>query len=173
MTLTYLVLIFCGTFTGLTTGWREFVIDSPATDSGTKEHMKNSFLSRLALSGLMALILLSPSLMRAGTITPPDPASICNLVANCGFETGDFTDWTITGDDTFSFVESSGDTGYPAHSGNFFALLGPVDADSFLSQSLTTVAGHPLHFAVVPVERWRNSQRFRRRGQWDDPVQYD
>jgi hypothetical protein len=113
--------------------------------------MKNyscSFLSRLALPGLMSLILLSSALMRAGTITPPDPASICNaiagnLVANCGFETGDFTDWTITGDDTFVFVESSGDTGYPAHSGNFFALLGPVDADSFLSQSLTTVAGHP------------------------------
>jgi PEP-CTERM motif len=77
----------------------------------------------------------------------PDPPSICgaiagNLVANCGFETGDFTDWTITGDSFFVTVEPSGNNGYPAHSGNFFALLGPVGTDSFLSQSLATVAGH-------------------------------
>jgi len=122
-----------------------------------REHMKNcscSFLSRLALPGLMSLILLSPAIARADvkTVQPsasgsPDPASVCdaiagNLVANCGFETGNFTNWTISGDPTFVSVEASGIDGYPAHSGNFFALLGPVGADSFLSQLLTTVAGH-------------------------------
>src|SRR5262249_32864612 len=115
----------------------------------------SAFLSRLALPGLMSLILLSPAIARADvtkTVQPSplgsaDPASICdaiagNLVANCGLETGNFTNWTITGNPTFVSDEPSGTLGYPAHSGNFFALLGPVGDDSFLSQSLTTVAGH-------------------------------
>ena len=61
-----------------------------------------------------------------------------NLVANCGFETGDFTSWTQGGNPGFTGV-----TGSPyAHSGNFGAYLGPVGSDGILmSQTLATTAG--------------------------------
>jgi len=57
-----------------------------------------------------------------------------NLVANPGFETGDFTGWNLLGNDTrsdHSFV--SGPTSYPAwnewlpRSGDHFAALGAVE----------------------------------------------
>jgi hypothetical protein len=53
-----------------------------------------------------------------------------NLIANCGFETGDFTGWTLTGNTGFTSVS----TGY-AWSGTYGAQLGPVGSDGFLSQS--------------------------------------
>jgi hypothetical protein len=66
--------------------------------------------------------------------SPAWSQSICdgvsgNLVTNCGFETGDFTGWTLSGDTTFMGVSSS-----YANSGNFGAFLGPVGSDSSLSQ---------------------------------------
>jgi len=66
--------------------------------------------------------------------SPAWSQSICdgvsgNLVANCGFETGDFTGWTLGGDTTFMGVSGS-----YANSGNFGAFLGPVGSDSSLSQ---------------------------------------
>jgi hypothetical protein len=68
--------------------------------------------------------------------------SICdgtagNLVANCGFETGDFTAWTLTGNTGFTGVTGGG----YANSGNFGAFFGQVGSDGFLSQTLPTVAG--------------------------------
>jgi hypothetical protein len=68
--------------------------------------------------------------------------SICdnttgNLVLNCGFETGDFTGWALTGN-----VGYTGVTGSYANSGNFGAYFGAVGSDGYLSQTLlTTVAG--------------------------------
>jgi len=80
------------------------------------------------------------------TPTPgTDPPSICdgisgNLVANCGFETGTFADWTL-GSNTSYF----GVSGEYAHSGNYGAYLGAVVASfsggNQLSQALTTTAG--------------------------------
>ncbi|MGA3316910.1 MAG: PEP-CTERM sorting domain-containing protein [Candidatus Korobacteraceae bacterium] len=52
-----------------------------------------------------------------------------NLVVNCGFETGDFTGWTLGGDASFMGVSGSF-----ANSGNFGAFLGPEGSDSSLSQ---------------------------------------
>ena len=65
-----------------------------------------------------------------------------NLVQNGGFETGDFTDWTLNGNTSDSYVESGASF---AHSGNDSAQLGD-NGNSFgyggsLSQSLTTTAG--------------------------------
>jgi hypothetical protein len=55
---------------------------------------------------------------------------------NGGFETGDFSGWTVSGNTGFTSVSSS-----RARSGNFGASLGPVGSDGFLSQTLQTVPG--------------------------------
>jgi len=60
-----------------------------------------------------------------------------NLVQNSGFETGDFTGWTWTGNTGATFVG----TGNYAHSGTYGAALGPVGSDGYLSQNLSTVVG--------------------------------
>jgi hypothetical protein len=62
-----------------------------------------------------------------------------NLVANPGFETGDFTGWTQFGDTSFTAVDSGFDGVFP-HSGNFQAHFGPF-ADGGINQALTGPAG--------------------------------
>jgi hypothetical protein len=52
-----------------------------------------------------------------------------NLVQNCGFETGDFTGWTQSGNTGFTSVST-----FYAFSGNYGAQLGPVGSDGFLTQ---------------------------------------
>jgi hypothetical protein len=65
------------------------------------------------------------------------PAS-AGPVFNGGFETGDFTGWTLTGDTSFSFVVS--DPPVP-QSGTFGASFGPFGTTGGISQTLATVAG--------------------------------
>jgi len=74
--------------------------------------------------------------MVALSAIPSAAQSICdgtagNLVLNCGFETGDFTSWTLTGNTGFTDVINSGSF---VNSGTFGAELGPVGSDGFLSQ---------------------------------------
>jgi PEP-CTERM motif len=54
---------------------------------------------------------------------------------NGGFETGDFTGWTQTGDTSFSGVDA-----FAAQSGSFGAFFGPEDAGG-IAQTFTTAAG--------------------------------
>ena len=57
-----------------------------------------------------------------------------NLVANCGFETGDFTGgWSLTGNTGFTGVSSSAPYVF---SGTYGAQLGPIGSDGFLTQDL-------------------------------------
>jgi hypothetical protein len=68
-----------------------------------------------------------------------------NLVTNCGFETGDFTGWAISGNTTNPGGNYYGVDGFDANSGNFGAymsqdLLGTGSTVN-LSQTLATVAG--------------------------------
>jgi hypothetical protein len=79
--------------------------------------------------------------------------SICdgtphNLVSNCGFESGDFASWTLSGNDVpgelgnLYGVEGTDPFGPDPHSGNFQAFFDDQFADpTTLSQNLTTIAG--------------------------------
>lgn len=61
-------------------------------------------------------------------------AAAGNLVANCGFETADFSNWVQSGDPSFTTV-----SGVP-HSGTFADITGPVDDLGFIAQTLSTTA---------------------------------
>jgi hypothetical protein len=60
-----------------------------------------------------------------------------NLVLNPGFETGNFDDWTRSG----NLGATAVNTGGYAHSGTYGAALGPVGSDGFLTQDITTIPG--------------------------------
>jgi hypothetical protein len=60
------------------------------------------------------------------------------LVLNGGFETGDFTDWTLSNDNSQSKVLASAYNMSP-HSGSYFAALGAQNSLGYLSQTLPTV----------------------------------
>jgi formylglycine-generating enzyme required for sulfatase activity len=61
------------------------------------------------------------------------------LALNGGFETGDFTNWTLSGDTSDTFVDKGFYTA--PHSGNFEAALGTGGAVGHLSQTLSTSPG--------------------------------
>lgn len=82
------------------------------------------------------------------------PVSICNavatnLVANCGFETGDFTSWTLSGNDvpmelgSLYGVEGTDPLdGIPPNSGSDQAYFADLDANATtLSETLPTIPG--------------------------------
>ncbi len=62
-----------------------------------------------------------------------------NLVLNGDFETGDFTNWTLSGDTTWIFVDDG--SGIPPLSGKYEAALETWDAPGYLSQTLSTTPG--------------------------------
>jgi hypothetical protein len=81
--------------------------------------------------------------------------SICdavtgNLVANCGFETGDFTNWNvangftmISGNGNLSLVGPTGN----ANSGDYFAALGAFGSNGDISQTITDAPGQTYTFS--------------------------
>ena len=76
-------------------------------------------------------------------------AAQANIVTNPGFETGDFTGWTLSGDTSFTFVEE----GFFPHSGSFSAFLGTLGSTGSITQTLATTAG-----ASYDIEFWLNSE---------------
>jgi PEP-CTERM motif-containing protein len=64
-----------------------------------------------------------------------------NIVSNCGFETGDFTDWTQSGNTGFTGVSNVATDPVDVHSGDWGAFFGPVDSLGFIAQDLLTTLG--------------------------------
>src|SRR5436190_16371503 len=58
-----------------------------------------------------------------------------NLVVNGGFETGDFSGWTLTGNTVFSGVECPGSA--LVFEGNCDAFFGPTGSTGGITQTLT------------------------------------
>ena len=91
------------------------------------------------------------SLPKSAAATP----SICdaiprNLIVNCGFEIGNFPSlrgWTQSGNISSTFASGPGFNDGPVNdpnSGNFFAFLGPIGSDGFLSQTFADTTGQRL-----------------------------
>ena len=98
--------------------------------------MKTPILVCLA-SVALALTITSAS------ATPMTP--ITNIVANGGFETGDFTGWNNGGNRGVDMDS--------AHSGTFGAFMGLTEGDTVISQDLNTTAGalYDLSFFLQAV----------------------
>lgn len=69
-------------------------------------------------------------------------AQAANLIVNGGFETGDFTGWTVVENNTG--VETTGYDGLYPHSGTYFAALGNVGCCGTISQTVSDTAGEAL-----------------------------
>lgn len=59
-----------------------------------------------------------------------------NLLLNSEFSTGDFTDWTLTGNPGYISIITS-----PVHSGTYAASFGAVGSLTYLSQTVTDTVG--------------------------------
>jgi hypothetical protein len=98
----------------------------------------------LFTSGILALLCCA---------APGFASSLCdgvagNLVANCGFETGDFTGWTVLNNDGNTAVEPN--SFYPpgSNSGEFFAALGDAaTTPTTIEQTFNDTAGSTLTFS--------------------------
>ena len=93
---------------------------------------------------------LAATVLGAATLSGQAYAST-NLIMNGGFETGDFTDWTLSGSSSDAAVVTSGN--YTPLSGSYYAdLKTPGNAAGYLEQSYSDVANQTYNITF-----WYNS----------------
>jgi hypothetical protein len=68
------------------------------------------------------------------------------LVQNGGFETGDLTDWSLTGNTGFFNIEPNS-YGYGAHTGDYYVYFGEVGSEGLLSQTVADTVGGTYDFS--------------------------
>ncbi|HYR56231.1 MAG TPA: hypothetical protein VEM39_08935 [Myxococcaceae bacterium] len=92
-----------------------------------------SFLAQAGKVTVKALPSKSGAVNGIGSICDNVPG---NLVANCGFETADFTSWAQSGNLAYTGVDTSS-----ANSGMYGGFFGPIGDLGFITQTLPTTAG--------------------------------
>ena len=80
-----------------------------------------------------------------GLLTAPW-ASAASIVLNGGFETGNFNNWTLSGNTSFGVGVCLVNSNFQGsictvHSGSYAAMFGPSGSLGYISQTLTTVTG--------------------------------
>ena len=125
------------------TSWNwNFGDGSTSTNENTLHVYTNAgtFLSSLVATNNLGVAVpgSGPSITAELSSANPQPSS--GLVLNGGFEIGDFTGWTLTGD-LYAFVDDGSHSGTMPYSGNYEAELGTLSSSGQLSQTLFTVAG--------------------------------
>ncbi|MES2391130.1 MAG: hypothetical protein V4555_05790, partial [Acidobacteriota bacterium] len=65
------------------------------------------------------------------------------LLVNGGFETGDFTGWTVANNDSFTTVTAADGIFVPT-GGTYFAEFGTQGSDATVSQTFTDTVGEYL-----------------------------
>jgi hypothetical protein len=93
-------------------------------------------------------VVLLASLLSAGVAAK---AQATNIVLNGSFETGDFTNWTQTGNTTFNGVQCPG-PGPTVAQGNCSAFFGPVGSTGGIQQTMATSVGavYFVNFGFLP-----------------------
>jgi len=84
------------------------------------------------------------ALASVAVLAAPAAASAAELVTNGGFESSDFTGWTLGSNASYDSVHISPSAFVPIGAsglGTYTALLGAVNGTNMLSQTLNTVAG--------------------------------
>jgi hypothetical protein len=77
---------------------------------------------------------------------------LSGLALNGGFERGDFTGWTLSGDTSYTSVDGGSKSGLRPYSGNYDAVLGTSGSRGYCSQTLARTAG-----ARYEISLWLDS----------------
>jgi len=79
-----------------------------------------------------------------------------NLVQNGDFGTGNFTDWTLSGNVSYDSVQTGSIRGIPGgpNGDTYYAYIGPYYPPIYLSQSISTTVGddYTLSFYVIHTD---------------------
>lgn len=98
-------------------------------------------------------------------VAAASPAA-AQVVTNGGFETGDLSGWTVTGND--ATAAPTGSYGYVPHSGSYFAGLGDTSGQGSLSQVLTTAAGQSYTLSYYLASKGDQATSFS--AMWDGQI---
>src|SRR5712692_11064215 len=109
--------------------------------------MRNLLICLVGLTLLSTFCFAQQKAPPSGRAIQADQSSQCdsvdfpdNLVMNCGFETGNFNNWTLTGPTGFAGVDAA-----HAQSGNFGAYFGPIGDITRLFYIVPTTEGQNYH----------------------------